>query len=65
MTLKNELRAYTTKELAELYKVNERTFKRWIEPFSSTIGERNGHFFNINQVRTIFEKLGSPFNRFG
>lgn len=63
MTQQNELRAYTTKELAELYKVNERTFKRWIKPFYNAIGDRNGHFFNINQVKAIFDRLGSPFNR--
>lgn len=63
MTKQNYQRPYTTRELANLYNVNERTFKRWIEPFADEIGERIGNFFSIRQVAIIFEKLGCPIEK--
>lgn len=54
------IRPYTLKELAELYCVSKLTFKRWLKPFEKDIGERNGYFYSIKQIKTILSKLGAP-----
>jgi hypothetical protein len=54
------MRAYTALELSRFYKVCKKTFMRWLKPFESAIVERQGRYYNINQVKTIFEKLGIP-----
>lgn len=50
----------TTGQLAELYQVNERTFKNWLEPYIQEVGEKRGNFYTITQVEIIFAKLGIP-----
>ena len=57
---KIKLKAYSTKELAELYEVSEKIFRTWLPPFENDIGKRIGHFYNPKQVKTIFEKVGFP-----
>jgi hypothetical protein len=54
------VRAYTVKELAELYGISEKTFKSWLQPHCGTIGKKKGWYFNTLQVRIIFSKLGEP-----
>jgi len=54
------VKAYSTGELATIYEVDARTFKRWIVPFEELIGERQGRYYNIRQVKAIFEKLCLP-----
>ena len=51
---------YTRKELAKIYGVCDRTFKKWLAPFDAEIGERNGRFYSVAQVRIIFQKLELP-----
>jgi len=58
--LKFPMRAYTAMELSRIYKVCKKTFMRWLKPFEEQIGERQGRYYNINQVKTIIEKLGMP-----
>lgn len=55
-----KLRAYSISELAAFYGVHRDTMRMWLVPFSSEIGERNGRFYNITQVKIIFERLGWP-----
>ena len=55
-----DLKPYSMKELAEMYDVCGKTFKRWLVPFGKEVGERHGRYYNINQVKVIFEKLGLP-----
>jgi hypothetical protein len=55
-----ELKPYTIAELADMYGVSKKTFRKWLEPFQELIGERNGFFYTIIQVKIIFEKLGLP-----
>jgi len=50
----------TLKELSELYGMDWRTFKKWLEPFQSEIGEKKGRYYQIPQVRIIFKKLDLP-----
>jgi len=54
------MRAYTAMEMSRIYKVCKKTFMRWLKPFEEQIGERQGRYYNINQVKTIIEKLGMP-----
>jgi transposase len=55
-----EIRPYSCKEMASMYKVDRRTFKRWIDRFQSELGEKQGYFFSISQVKLIFGKLSLP-----
>lgn len=55
-----QLRAYSVPELAALYQVCDRTFKKWVKPFAIEIGPRTGRLYNVNQVKTIFSRLGMP-----
>ena len=54
------IRPYTLKELSSLYGISTRTILRWLNPFKTQIGERNGRFYTILQVGKIFELLGMP-----
>lgn len=54
------MRGYTMKELAAIYEVDRRTFKNWLKPFHSQIGEKTGRYYNVKQVRVIIDKLGMP-----
>ncbi len=51
---------YKLKELAILYEVDPKTFRRWIQPFKAEIGERIGHYYSIPQVKIIFKRLDIP-----
>ena len=57
---KLEVKAYSTKELSLIYQVSDKTFKKWIDPFMDEIGQKRGRLYTINQVKTIFLKLGTP-----
>lgn len=50
----------TLLQLASEYKVSKETMRSWLEPFKDAIGERQGNIFKINQVRLIYDKLGTP-----
>lgn len=70
-TSKNEMvepdyimvKPYMLKELAHMYKVCERTFRKWLKPFEAEIGQRRGNYYTIPQVEMIFEKIGLPFTQ--
>lgn len=55
-----EMKPYSTKELALLYGVCDKTLKKWMKPFSEHIGPKQGRYFTVAQVTTIFGKLGQP-----
>lgn len=54
------LRPYTVKQLAAIYGVSKKTFRKWVKPFSEEIGYRNGHFYSVLQLKVIISKLGAP-----
>jgi transposase len=54
------IKPYNCKELASLYNVDRRTFARWIKKFEVELGEKQGYFFSISQVKIIFGKLSLP-----
>lgn len=48
------------KELALMYGVCKRTLKKWLQPYEQEIGDHNGRFLTIVQVKIVFTKLGLP-----
>lgn len=54
------LKCYSAQELADIYEVNIRTFKKWLTPFYHRIGEKAGRYYTIAQVKIIIECLGVP-----
>jgi hypothetical protein len=57
---KIEIKPYSKQELADLYKIGVRSMTTWLKPFEKNIGKRYGRYYNLKQVRCIFEKLGLP-----
>jgi hypothetical protein len=55
------VKPYKFKELASIYGISTKTFRRWLEPIKKEVGPLRGHFFTTNQVKVIFEKLCPPF----
>lgn len=52
------VKPYNTKELANLYGISRDTMKKWIDRIND-LGV-HGNYFTINQVKRIFEHLGTP-----
>jgi hypothetical protein len=50
------------KELAALYGLSERVFRKHLEPIKEAIGKKVGYFYTIRQILIIFDKLGPPSN---
>ena len=63
MSLKQvtEIKPYTTKEIAAFFGVAPKTLLKWIKPFQEAIGKKQGRYFTVAQVETIFDKLGMPY----
>lgn len=55
-----KLKPYSITELARIYGVDPRTLKKWLIPFEQEIGIKQGRFYQIPQVKIIFEKLSLP-----
>ena len=55
-----QLKAYSKKEVAELYEISTKSLKTWLTPFENEIGPRVGRFYSPKQMSIIFEKLGIP-----
>jgi transposase-like protein len=55
-----EIKPYSTKEIAMLYGVCDKTLKKWLKPFEEYIGKKTGRYYTIAQVNIIFDKLGMP-----
>ena len=57
-----KLKPYSMTELARIYGVDPRTLKKWLVPFENEIGIKQGRFYQIPQVKLIFDKLSLPTN---
>ena len=55
-----EVRPYKLKELINLYGVSRRTLLKWLKYYENEIGVRDGHYYNITQVRKISQYLSLP-----
>lgn len=58
----SKIRSCTLPELAKIYNVSPRSFRRWLLPHKAVIGNRVGHYFTPLQVKLIIESLGLPEN---
>ena len=54
------LKPYSVKEFCCIYEITDKTFRKWLMPFSKEIGTRNGRYYSVIQARIIFSKLGVP-----
>lgn len=57
---KIEIKPYSKQELADLYNIGVRSMSTWLKPFEKEIGKRHGRYYNLKQIRYIFNKLGLP-----
>lgn len=55
-----ELKPYTDKELSAYYGICTKTFTKWLIPLQTDIGERQGRYYNVRQVKVILTNLGVP-----
>jgi uncharacterized protein YjcR len=53
-----EIKPYSLRELAVMYGISVNTFKKWVKPYKSEIGQKVGRFYNAKQVEFIFDKFG-------
>ena len=60
LVLRAEIKPYTKKDLSNLYEVSVRCLSTMLEPFEEEIGKKSGWYYNVNQVKIIFHKLGYP-----
>jgi hypothetical protein len=53
-----------TKQLAALYEITTKVFRKWLEKFEKELaekaGEKVGIYYNVKQVEFIIDKLGLP-----
>lgn len=56
-----QLKPYSVTELAKIYGVCNRTFKKWVNEIKE-VGPKNGRYYSIPQVKIIFQNLKIPTN---
>lgn len=54
------IKPYLTKDLANIYGVSKKTMIRWLKRIQHELGERQGNYYSIPQVRVIFKTLDLP-----
>jgi hypothetical protein len=54
------IRPYKLSELANMYGIDRRTFRGWLQQHCKSLGTRLGQYFSVIQVRKIFKKIGAP-----
>lgn len=57
---KLELKPYSKRELAQIYGISVKCLNNWIDKFKADVGDICGRYYNVNQVKVIFAKLGLP-----
>jgi hypothetical protein len=55
-----EPKAYTKKELRQLYGIPESTFKRWLKAVPETANTGRKNWLDIIQVEAVFRRYGVP-----
>lgn len=56
-----EVKPYMVNELSALYSISEPTMRKWIQSVSDKIGEKVGRYYNVRQVKEMFDAFGVPF----
>lgn len=54
------IKPYRLTDLAVIFDVNYRTFKRWIGNLGSEVGKPDGKFYSIKQVEYMIAQFGLP-----
>ncbi len=54
------LKAFTHKQLAQMYGVSWLTFQNWMKKVENEVGKKTGHFYHVHQVKKIFQIFGLP-----
>lgn len=54
------IKAYRLIDLAQIFGVNYRTFKRWVANIKSEVGKPDGRFYSVNQVEYMISQFGLP-----
>ena len=54
------VKPYTQKELAAIYGVSAKTFRKWIRVMDIELGNRIGYYYSIEQVKIVFTRLQLP-----
>jgi transposase len=55
-----QLRAYSKKEVAVLYKISNKSLTKWLKLLEKELGPRVGHFYSPKQMEIIFKEYGIP-----
>jgi len=50
------------KELAALYGLSTRVFRKHMRPIKELVGKPFGYFYTIRQILIVFDNLGPPHN---
>jgi len=61
-SVKVVIKPYKNKELRDMYGMQEnpKAWKKLLDKYRELIGEPDGQFYDVHQVKTIFRKLGVP-----
>lgn len=54
------IKAYSQKELHQMYGVSPKTLRSWLRPFRKDIGKLLGKTYTPAQVKIIFDHLSPP-----
>lgn len=54
------IKPYRLLDLAAIFDVNYKTFRRWMDKYPEELGDRDGKYYSIRQVNFCIEKFGLP-----
>lgn len=54
------IKPYRLIDLAQIFDVNYRTFKRWISNIEKEMGKADGKYYSIKQVEYMIAQFGLP-----
>ena len=54
------IEAYSTKQLAVLYKLGVKSMLTWLKDLQPELGRRVGYYWSLRQVEFIFKTYGTP-----
>lgn len=54
------VKPYRLIDLAAIFDVNHKTMRRWMEKHPDELGQRDGKYYSIQQVRFCIEQFGLP-----
>jgi len=55
------IKPYRIKDLCLIFDVTHHVMRSWIRENKGVIGERKGHYFNVEQVSIMISRFGMPF----